>query len=308
MKFTVLGSGAGIPSRTRNTQSYILDVVEEINQYFLIDASEGLQHRILHTNYRPSKIKHVFITHLHGDHTFGLPGFLLSRANQGGEGIPLTIYGPKGLKEWIDMTMKMSHSYVNYPIDYVELSHNETYEIEGFEIKTYLLDHTVDSYLYLFNEPEKKGSLNSRKLKDIGIEPGPAYKKIKESDTFEFEGSTYNTEDFLSPGTPGRKISVHGDTRAITNQEYMALVDGSDLIVHEATYLDGENEKAHKYFHSEIQNVLKNFSDISYSKILMSHVSNRYSNEFIETLAGRFPDNVFIAHDFMEVTIPRIYE
>ncbi|WP_020008373.1 MBL fold metallo-hydrolase [Salinicoccus albus] len=307
MKFTILGSGAGIPSRTRNTQSYILDVVEEINQYFLIDASEGLQHRILHTNYRPSKIKHVFITHLHGDHTFGLPGFLLSRANQGGAGIPLTIYGPKGLKEWIDITMKMSHSYVNYPIQYVELSHNETYEVEGFEITTRLLDHTVDSYLYVFQEPDKKGSLNSSKLKEIGIEPGPAYKEIKESSTFEFEGSTYCTEEFLSPGIPGRKISVHGDTRIITKDDYMSLVDGSDLIVHEATYLDGENEKAHKYFHSEIQNVLNNFSEITYGKILMSHVSNRYDDKFIGTLAESLPENVFVAHDFMEVTIPRIY-
>ncbi|WP_411844362.1 MBL fold metallo-hydrolase [Salinicoccus sp. HZC-1] len=306
MKFTVLGSGAGIPSRTRNTQSYVLDAVEEINQYFLIDASEGLQHRILHTTVRPSKIKHVFITHLHGDHLYGLPGFLSSRAHQGGEDIPLTVYGPPGLKEWIDLTLKTSNSHLNYPIQYIEVSHNDQYEVEGFTIDTYLLEHTIDSYMYVFNEPEKLGKLNTDKLKSIGIKPGPLYKEIKDSVTFWHDGKTYNTKNFLSAPVPGRKVAVHGDTRVITQPDYLSLIDGSDLIVHEATYLDGEIEKAHMYFHSEIQNVLQNFSQIQYQKILFSHISNRYDEEDMEIIKGRLNENVFIAHDYLEITIPRI--
>lgn len=306
MKFTVLGSGAGIPSRTRNTQSYILDVVEEINQYFLIDASEGVQHRILHTTVRPSKIKHVFITHLHGDHIYGLPGFLSSRAHQGGENIPLIIYGPPGLKEWIELTLKTSHSQLNYPVQYIEVSHNAQYEVEGFTVNVQLLDHTIDSYMYVFNEPEKLGRLNTEKLKSIGIEPGPLYKEIKNSTTFSHEGATYVTKEFLSNPIPGRKVSVHGDTRIIERPDYMALVDGSDLIVHEATYLEGEKEKAHLYFHSEIQNVLENFAQIDYRKILFSHISNRYDDEDIKLIKNTLDEHVNIAHDYMEITIPRI--
>lgn len=306
MKFTVLGSGAGIPSRTRNTQSYILDVVEEINQYFLIDASEGVQHRILHTTVRPSKIKHIFITHLHGDHIYGLPGFLSSRAHQGGEDIPLTIYGPPGLREWIGLTLKTSHSQLNYPVHYEEVSHNAQYEVEGFTVDTYLLDHTIDSYMYVFNEPEKLGKLNTDKLKAIGIQPGPSYKEIKNSDTFSHEGVTYDTKAFLSDPVPGRKVSVHGDTRVITKPDYLSLLEGSDLIVHEATYLEREIEKAHMYFHSEIQNVLQNFSQIDYRKILFSHISNRYDEEDIRLIKETLDEHVSIAHDYLEITIPRI--
>lgn len=306
MKLTVLGSGAGIPSRTRNTQSYIFDVVEEINQYFLIDASEGVQHRILHTTVRPSKIKHVFITHLHGDHIYGLPGFLSSRAHQGGENIPLTVYGPPGVKEWIELTLKTSHSQLNYPVQYIEVSHNARYEVEGFTVNTYLLDHTIDSYMYVFNEPEKLGKLNTEKLKSIGIQPGPLYSEIKNSDTFHYKDNTYETKEFLSNPTPGRKVSIHGDTRVISAPDYLSLVDGSDLIVHEATYLEGEIEKAHMYFHSEIQNVLQNFSQIDYRKILFSHISNRYDDDDIRLIKETLDEHETIAHDYLEITIPRI--
>ncbi|WP_342386999.1 MBL fold metallo-hydrolase [Salinicoccus bachuensis] len=305
MKFKVLGSGAGIPSRTRNTQSFVLDVVEEINQYFLIDASEALQHRILNTTIRPSKIKHVFITHLHGDHIFGLPGFLSSRAHQGGEGVPLVVYGPPGLKEWVEMTFKVSGSHLNYPIRFVEVFHNGEYDVEGFTVKSYLLDHAVDSFMYVFIEPDKLGALDSGKLKDIGIMPGPVYREIKNSHTFRHGEETYDTADFLSPPVKGRKVAVHGDTRIIDRADYLELLDGSDLIVHEATYLEGEQEKAHQYFHSEINGVLRNLSPISYGQLLFGHISNRYDAEMIQGVEERLGDRAVLAYDYLEITIPR---
>ncbi|MCG1009060.1 MBL fold metallo-hydrolase [Salinicoccus sp. ID82-1] len=305
MKFKVLGSGAGIPSRTRNTQSFVLDVVEEINQYFLIDASEALQHRILDTTIRPSKIKHIFITHLHGDHIFGLPGFLSSRAHQGGEGIPLVVHGPKGLEEWVEATFRTSSSHLNYPIQFNEVGHGDAFDVEGFTVTVRLLDHAIDSFLYVFEEPDKPGALKSEKLRDIGIRPGPVYKEIKSSDTFEHEGIIYETADFLNAPSDGRKIAVHGDTRVIRDKEYLALLDGADLIVHEATYLHGEQEKAHLYFHSEIDDVLMNLSQISYCQLLFSHISNRYDAEMVQQVEGQLAENIRIAHDFLEITIPR---
>lgn len=305
MKFKILGSGAGIPSKSRNTQSYILDVVEELNQYFLIDASEALQHRIMSTTIRPAKIKHIFITHLHGDHIFGLPGFLSSRAHQGGEGVPLYIYAPAGLKEWVELTLRTSASHLNYPIHYIEVAHNMEFDADGFKVKSYLLDHAIESYLYVFIEPDKPGALKDDKLKRLGIQPGPFYKEIKQSDTFEFDGRIYNTSEFMNPPTEGRKVAVHGDTRVVQHPDYLDLVDGSDLIVHEATYLNGEGEKAHLYYHSEMSEVLKNFSSISYGKLIFSHISNRYDQEQINSVSGTLPENTLLAYDLMEITIPR---
>lgn len=303
MQFTVLGSGAGLPSKKRNTQSYILDVIDESNQYILIDAGEALQHQILHTNIKPSKVKNIFITHMHGDHIYGLPGFLSSRAHQGGENLPLTIYGPKGLKEWLTVTFEISGSRLNYPLNIVEVEHNTQIEIDKFKVCVHVLDHTIDSYLYVFMEDNKKGALNTEKLKEIGIKPGPIYADIKNSSVFEYEGISYNTENFIGAEIKGRKISIHGDTRIVSDNDYLSLIDGSDLIVHEATYLDNENEKAHQYFHSEISSVLNNFNGIGYGHLLLSHLSNRYEEEFLSRLDGELPSNVYLAHDFFQLPI-----
>ena len=280
-----------------------MDAIDESNQYILIDAGEALQHQILHTNIKPSKIKNIFITHMHGDHIYGLPGFLSSRAHQGGENLPLTIYGPKGLKEWLKVTFEISCSRLNYHLNIIEVEHNTQIEIDKFKVDVHLLDHTIDSYLYVFREENKKGALNTEKLKEIGIKPGPIYADIKNSSVFEYEGISYNTEDFIGPEIKGRKISIHGDTRIVSDSEYLSLIDGSDLIVHEATYLDNENEKAHQYFHSEISGVLNNFNDISYGHLLLSHLSNRYEEEFLLRLDGELPTNVYLAHDFFQLPI-----
>lgn len=305
MKITILGSGAGLPSKTRNTQSFIIDLVEEINEYFLVDTGEALQHRILNTNIKPSKIKNIFITHLHGDHIYGLPGFLSSRAHQGGEGVPLTIYGPVGLRNWLEVTFDITSSHLNYSINIIEVNHNDTFNINGFKVTSFLLEHNIDSYLYVFEEPEKKGSLNMEKLKGIGVHPGPVLKEIKESRSFEHEGVHYNTIDFLGAPIPGRKISVHGDTRVIDSVEYYSLIDESDVIIHEATYLSNENEKAHQYFHSEIHNVLENLSNVQYGQLLISHISNRYDEEDLINIQNCLPEHTYLTFDYMDITIQR---
>ncbi|CAM4145830.1 MBL fold metallo-hydrolase [Lacicoccus alkaliphilus] len=305
MQFTVLGSGAGLPSKKRHTQSYILDAVDETNQYILIDAGEALQHRILHTSIKPSKVRSIFITHLHGDHIYGLPGFLSSRAHQGGEDLPLTIYGPKGLANWLDITFEISGSRLNYPLSIVEVGHKDCIEIDNFKVHVRLLDHNIDSFLYVFKENDKTGALDPDKLKGIGIEPGPLYAEIKKADVFEFNGETYRTSDFTGPDITGRKISVHGDTRVMAEPEYLSLIDRSDVIVHEATYLDGEQEKAHRYFHSEITSVLDNLKNIDYGALLITHLSNRYEDGFLNELAKELPSGVHLTHDFFEHPILR---
>lgn len=305
MQFTILGSGAGLPSKNRHTQSYVLDAVDEINQYILIDAGEALQHRILHTNIKPSKVRNIFITHLHGDHIYGLPGFLSSRAHQGGEDVPLAIYGPAGLAEWLDVTFEISGSRLNYPLSIIEVGHGDCIEMDNFKVRVYLLDHNIESFLYVFKENDKKGALDPEKLKHIGIHPGPLYADIKNSDVFEFNGETYRTSDFTGPEIKGRKIAVHGDTRVMDEAEYLALIDGSDLIIHEATYLDDEQEKAHRYFHSELTNVLDNFESIDYGALLITHLSNRYEDGFLNELSAKLPLNVHLTHDFFEHPISR---
>src|SRR5699024_9589163 len=113
----------------------------------------------------------------------------------------------------------------------------------------------------------------------------------------------YNTDEFIGPEIRGRKISVHGDSRIVSDSKYLSIIDKSDLIVHEATYLDNEKEKAHQYFHSEISDVLNNFSEISYGHLLLSHLSNRYEEDFLTGLGRNLPSNVYLAYDFFQLPI-----
>ena len=286
MKFTVLGSGAGLPSKDRNTQSFVIDCVLEYNEYILIDAGEALQHRILHTHIKPSKIKNIFITHLHGDHIFGLPGFLSSRAFQGGEGIPLKIYGPKGLREWIETTFRISESALNYPLDVVEVEPYMDIRLNNFDVHAIPLSHGIESYAYIFKEDNQIGELQTDKLRELGIRPGPVYGEIKASETFTHDGQIYETPDFIGETIEGRKITVHGDTRLNTEKEYLDSIRNSDLLVHEATFLNNEREKAHDYFHSEINHVLDVFEDVNYKQLLIVHISSRYTDEDIKEVSA----------------------
>ncbi|QYA49252.1 ribonuclease Z [Nosocomiicoccus ampullae] len=305
MYINILGSAAGLPSKTRKTQSIILDMVNEINEYFLIDVGEALQHQLLKTSIKPSKINHVFITHLHGDHIYGLPGFLSSRAHQGGEGKPLTIYGPKGLKEWLDVTFSVSETTLNYPIDFIEITDGDQFKIKNVDITVKRLNHNIDSFLYMFKEENQKGALNVEKLKAEGIQPGPIYSEIKESETFMHNNNIYYTKDFLGPEIKGRKIAIHGDTRPVEDINYLNLISHSDCVIHEATFLDYEYEKANDYYHSEIHKVLDIQKDLNVKQYIFTHISNRYEEEFLKHFINKLPKGVLIAHDFLKVEIPR---
>jgi len=124
MELQFLGTGAGVPSKMRNVTSIALKLLDEINEVWLFDCGEATQQQILNTNIRPGKIKKIFITHMHGDHIFGLPGLLTSRSFQGGED-DLTLYGPKGIKNFIDTTIQASCSKLGYPLRVVEFEKGE---------------------------------------------------------------------------------------------------------------------------------------------------------------------------------------
>ena len=305
MYINILGSAAGLPSKTRKTQSIILDMVNEINEYFLIDVGEALQHQLLKTSIKPSKINHVFITHLHGDHIYGLPGFLSSRAHQGGEDKPLTVYGPKGLKDWLDITFSVSETTLNYPVDFIEISDGDQFKVKNVNITAKRLNHNIDSFLYMFKEENQKGALNVDKLKTEGIQPGPIYSEIKESETFMYNNKVYFTKDFLGPEIKGRKIAIHGDTRPVEDINYLNLINHSDCIIHEATFLDYEYEKANDYYHSEIHKVLDIQKDLNVKKYIFTHISNRYEEDFLRQFINNLPKDILIAHDFLKVEIPR---
>lgn len=134
MELLFLGTSAGVPTRTRNMTSIVLNLQQPtMAEMWLFDCGEGTQHQFLRTACHPGKLNKIFITHLHGDHLFGLPGLLCSRSMQGNT-LPLTLYGPKGLKEFVETALRLSGSWTDYPLTIVEVEPGLVFDEAGFRV------------------------------------------------------------------------------------------------------------------------------------------------------------------------------
>jgi ribonuclease Z len=299
-----LGTGAGIPAKLRNVTSIALKLLEERGAIWLFDAGEATQHQILHTSIKPRRIEKIFITHLHGDHIYGLPGLLSSRSFQGGES-KVTVYGPIGIKEYINVSLSVSQTYLKYPLEIVEIEEGVIFEDEQFTVETRLLEHGIRSFGYRIIEKDRPGTLLADKLIEAGIQPGPIYKKIKNGETVTLaDGRIIEPADFLGPIQKGRIVTILGDTRYC--EKAIFLAEDADFLVHEATFSKGEEKLAHDYFHSTTHQAAEVAKLANCKQLCLTHISSRYDRnswrDLVEEAKEIFP-NTEIAEDFKEMTI-----
>ena len=300
MEVMFLGTGAGSPSKTRNTQSMILDLRQEIQELWMMDCGEGCQHQILNTSYTLGKVKRIFITHLHGDHIFGLFGAISSRSFQGGEGSKLFIYGPIGIKKLIDNVLKITGTHLNYPIEIIEVNENDEFNINRFVVKVKPLQHTIKSFGYIICQEEQLGSIKVDALKNIGLKPGPLYKEIKTNNEFTHNGKTYLSKDFMTDSKKGINIAVLGDTMYF--DDLITTLRECDIIIMECTYLEGDHATARKYGHIHLNDIRTIQSECQMSACILTHLSNRYNNydlqRIINDSISTLPYKTYLASDF----------
>jgi ribonuclease Z len=305
MDVLFLGTGAGIPAKQRNVTSIALKLLEERGVIWLFDAGEATQHQILHTSIKPRRIEKVFVTHLHGDHIYGLPGLLSSRSFQGGE-TEVTVYGPKGIKDFMDVSLSVSQTYLKYPLKMVEIEEGIIFEDEQFRVEALLLEHGIPSYGYRVVEKDRPGTLLADKLMEIGVKPGPIFKKIKNGETVVLEdGRTIEPSEFVGPDQKGRIITILGDTRYCQNA--IKLAQNADLLIHEATFSKGEEKLAHDYFHSTTHQAAKAAKLAECKELCLTHISSRYDRNDWRVLVNEAKEvfkNTDIAEDFKEISIP----
>ncbi|NWQ39910.1 ribonuclease Z [Bacillus sp. EB106-08-02-XG196] len=305
MDIFFLGTGAGIPAKLRNVTSIALKLLEERGSIWLFDAGEATQHQILHTSIKPRRVEKVFITHLHGDHIYGLPGLLASRSFQGGES-EVTVYGPKGLKEYITISLSVSQTYLKYPLKIVEIDDGVIFEDEQFIVEARLLDHGIPSYGYRIIEKDRPGTLLADRLVEAGVEPGPIFRKIKEGETVTLEdGTVIVPAEFLGPDQKGRIVTILGDTRYCENA--ISLARDADLLIHEATFSKGEEKLAFDYCHSTTHQAAKVAKLAGSKQLCLTHISSRYDRHAWQELVTEAKEvfaNTDIAEDFKEINIP----
>ncbi len=307
LKLTFLGTGAGSPSLTRNVSGLALTWVQR-GALWLFDAGEGTQQQVLRAPVRLSQLEQIYVTHLHGDHVFGLPGLLASRSSAQDLGTPVTIFGPPGLEEWLRVTLRLTATGLRFPLHFVTVTEGLVFEDETRTVHCRRLAHRIPSYGYAVQEKPRPGTFDADAARALGIAPGPVYGRLKASETVTLDdGRVIDGKELVGPERPGRRLCVCGDTaRAAATVQ---LAAGANVLVHEATFLTEQADKAVVSGHSTAAGAAQIAREAGVKTLILTHISPRYESDVASRLAellaeaqAVFP-NTLLAHDFWEYGI-----
>ena len=301
MKLTILGCYAATPRTLSNPTSQVLEIK---NRVFLIDCAEGTQVQLRKSKIKFSKINHIFISHLHGDHFYGLIGListfmLLNREND------LNIYGPKGIKEIILLQLRASDSYSGYNLYFHELTSKESvtvFEDEKVIVKTIPLSHRIYTNGFLFQEKNIERKLNFETIENYNIDK-VYFNKIKFGGDITIEDGTVIPNSELSfPPLPVKSYAYCSDTKY--DEKIIPIIQNVDYLYHESTFLESEEALSEKTMHSTAKQAATIASKAQVKNLILGHYSTRYSSIelFKEEAQTIFPE-VFLAEDGKEIIL-----
>ena len=295
MKLTILGCHSATPRWDANPTSQVLDVKGHL---FLIDCGEGTQVQLRRFKIKFARIKHIFISHLHGDHFFGLVG-LISTFRLLGREAELHIYGPKGIKEAITLQLKLSNSWTNYPLLFHELEGKEPqllYEDDKLTVTTIPLDHRVYTNGFLFQEKPGNRLLNIEKAKELKVEMS-YFRKIKEGeDGITEDGDVIPNDQITFAPDPPKSYAYCSDTAYFP--QIIPQIKNVSALYHESTFLDEHQDLAVKTRHSTAKEAASIAMEATVGKLILGHYSGRYANlEAFRTEANEIFKTVELAED-----------
>lgn len=295
MKLTILGCYSATPRAFTNPTSQVLDIK---NHLFLIDCGEGTQVQLRKQRVKFARVKHIFISHLHGDHFFGLPGLISTFVLMGRE-TPLHIYGPKGIKEGITLLLKLGKSWTNFPLIFHELSSNEPeliYEDDKVEVQTIPLDHRVYTNGFLFREKPGERKLKIDEVQKYDIDQC-YYQNIKNGKDIRLENGELIPNEKLTSDPPRPKTYAFCSDTAY-KPAIAEWIDGVDILYHESTFLAQHEELAVKTKHSTARQAALIACKAGAGILVLGHYSSRYSDlEAFKTEAQAVFPQVELAED-----------
>jgi len=309
VKLTFLGTSAGKPTRERNVSALGLSLNQE-NKWYLFDCGEATQHQIMRSKLSLGKLDTIFITHLHGDHYYGLPGLLSTKMMEKALK-PLSVYAPKGTRKFIECSLDISFEHLGYHLDIVEYQTEETFVFDNFTLKVLPLRHSIESHAFYIKENDISNKLNEEKLRAAGLEPSYLYGEIKKGKNIIFQGRRLESKLFMLEPIPGRSLIIAGDN---SNPDTLGkYLDNLDLLVHECTYTqDVYDSLPKKILHTTSKDLGKTAEKRQVKNLIANHISPRYNknskvnvemiyNEIKHNYKGR----VFIANDLDVYTLSR---
>ena len=295
MQLTILGCNAATPRKNAQTTAQLL----EINgQMVLIDCGEGTQIQLRKLGIKFARIQHIFISHLHGDHFYGLIG-LISTFRLLGRTADLHVYGPKGIKEVITLQLKLAKSWTDYNLFFHELEEEVATLIldhEKFTVETLPLDHRVYTNGYLFREKVGKRKINSAAVANYGVDVADMENLKKGKDIQLPNGDWVENQLLTFDPAPPKSYAFCSDTAY--KPDLAELVQGVSCLYHEATFLDTHQDLAVKTKHSTAEEAAQIAAKAEVGQLILGHFSSRYPdlNAFVEQAQRHF-QNVHLAED-----------
>ena len=302
LELTILGCHSATPRVNAHPTSQYLEIN---NRHFLIDCGEGTQRQMRKHKVGFSKINHIFISHLHGDHFFGLIG-LISTFGILNREKALHIYGPKGLKEVTSLQLKVSKSYSKFEIIYHELTSKESvliFEDDKVSVTTIPLNHRVYTNGFLFREKENMKKLNIENVKQYPEIETCDYHNIKAGkDVILESGEIIKNDELTLPPTKSKSYAFCSDTSY--KEDIVPIIKNVDLLYHEATFLSDREDLAKKTKHSTAKQAAQIASQANVNQLVIGHYSSRYNNiDLFKKEATTIFSNVILAEEGKKVSL-----
>lgn len=299
MRVITLGTSAGRPTLERASPAMALDYEGET---LLFDCGEGTQIQLMKSPLKWLKLKAIFITHVHGDHFNGLVGVLGTLALSGREA-PLWLFGPSGLKEYIDLLCRLKNLWIPFPLHLEEIRFaGSLLEADGYEVFTEPLRHVIECWGFRFQEKPRRGKFDEAKAEASGIPFGPLRGRLAKGEVIEVGGRSFHPGDFVGPVRPGRSVAYCCDTEPC--EASIRLGQEADLLVHESTFDHSMAAEIKEWGHSTSVQAAEIARDAKAKKLILTHISPRYIEAgLLLQQAREVFKNAELAEDLREYTI-----
>jgi ribonuclease Z len=294
-----LGTAASMPTAQRGPAALL---VRRGSERLLFDCGEGTQRQLQRSSIGLPDLQEIFLTHFHADHFLGLPGMLKTFALRGRDETPVTVYGPRGLRELFNRLGPFV-GRLPYPLTVVELEPGKRLERGDYTIEGFPVEHGCDALGYIIAEQERPGRFDVAAADALGVPDGPARGRLQAGeDVTVASGRTVSPADVLGAPRPGRKVVLTGDTAP--SPLVVQAAHGADLLVHEASFLAEEAERARQTLHSTATEAAEVARLAQVRLLALTHVSPRYFGpELADEARGVFPDTV-VPRDFDLIEVP----
>ena len=289
LALSILGCNSAIPTMDRLTTSQALS---SDNKIYLIDCGEGVQIRLNQLKIKKNKIHEVFISHLHGDHFFGLPG-LITSLNLSGRTIPLKIYGPVGLQHYVETLSEIGALYLNYDLDIIEISTDkfqQIHEDSNISVFSFPLKHRIPTTGFLFKEKDRLRNINPESISKYAL----TFEEIKllknGADIHRPDESVIKYQEHTFLSNTAQSYAFCSDT--IYDESIIDYISGVDVLYHEATYLHDLSDKARERMHSTALEAARIAKKAKVGKLILGHYSSRYKelSPFEDEARSIFPE------------------